>query len=320
MLRKIAFPDAPSSWGVLFTEERRLRLNSIGEFSLDFCDSYPQADLLIERIGGARGTISAWGISNDVLQVLPDLEIISFVGLGVASFFDLAETSRRGITVTHGLSAASSVAEHTMALLLDAARSITLGDRDIRRGNFTGLPCFDLRGKTLGLVGFGRIARSVVPLAQAFGMNVIAWARKPNSETASKHGVEFVPIESLMKSSDIISMHLLLNTETEELISADLLRMTKPGVVIINTARQQILDEVTLIELLQSGHVGSFATDVFNEEPPPDDHPFKELDNVVMTPHNAFNTPDARAAMCDVAIENLEAYFTGNPQNVATIS
>ncbi len=242
------------------------------------------------------------------------------MGLGAARFFDLAETSNRGITVTHGLSAASSVAEHTMATMLDAARSITLDDRDIRRGNFAGLHCFDLRGKTLGLVGFGRIAKNVAPLARAFGMTVIAWTRNPDPATASKHGVEFVPIESLIKSSDVISLHLLLNSETEGLLSADLLRLTKPGVIIVNTARQQILNETALIELLQSGHVGSFATDVFNEEPVPSEHLFKELDNVVMTPHNAYNTPEARATMCDVAIENLETYFAGNPQNVATIN
>jgi D-3-phosphoglycerate dehydrogenase len=149
-------------------------------------------------------------------------------------------------------------------------------------------------------------------------MNVVAWARNPDTELALNYGIEFVSLEALLASSDVISLHLQLNEDTEGILSSDLLRSTKSGVVIVNTAREQLLDEPSLIELLKSGHVGAMATDVFNEEPIPGEHPFMELDNVVMTPHNAYNTPDATAAMCDVVIDNLEAYFAGTPKNVAT--
>ena len=318
MTRKIVFPDAPGSWEVFFNDERLSRLKSIGNFSLDFCDSHPQPEILIERIGDAEGMISGWGVSTDVLESLPNLKVISFVGLGTASFFDLAEVARRGVTVTHGLSAASSVAEHTLALMLAASRNIVLRDREIRQGLWNDFPCFDLRGKTLGLIGYGRIAQFVTPLAQAFGMNVIAWARSPSAEIASNFGIEFVSLKELLASSDVVSLHLHLNEHTEGFLTSDLLRSTKPGVVIVNTARAQLLDETALVELLRSGHIGTMATDVFNKEPLPMDHPFRELDNVLMTPHNAYNTPDATAAMCDVAIDNLEAYFAGNPKNVAT--
>ena len=318
MTRKIVFPDAPSSWDVIFDEERFSRLNSIGEFSLYFSDDYPESETLIERISDAKGIISGCGVSNDVLEALPNLEVISFIGLGVASYIDLAEAARRGVTVTHGLSGASSVAEHTMALMLAASRKIALRDREIRHGIWNDLPIFDLRGKILGLIGFGRIAQSVTPLAQAFGMNVIAWARSPNAQLASKYDIEFVSIEALLASSDVISLHLHLNEDTEGFLSSGLLRSTKPGVVIVNTAREQLLDEPAVIELLKTMHVGAFATDVFNEEPLPQEHPFMELDNVVMTPHNAYNTPETTASLCDVAIDNIEAYFAGNPINVAT--
>jgi len=318
MTRKIVFPDAPGSWGVFFNDERLSRLNSIGEFSIDFSDNHPSPETLIERIGDAEGMISGWGVSTDVLESLPNLKVISFVGLGAASFFDLAEVGRRGITVTHGLSAASSVAEHTLALMLAASRNIVLRDREIRQGLWNDFPCFDLKGKTLGLIGYGRIAQFVTPLAQAFGMNVIAWARSPSAEIASNFGIEFVSLKELLASSDVVSLHLHLNEDTEGFLTSDLLRSTKPGVVIVNTARAQLLDETALVELLRSGHIGAMATDVFNEEPLPMVHPFRELDNVMMTPHNAYNTPDATAAMCDVAIDNLEAYFAGNPKNVAT--
>ena len=318
MTRKIVFPDAPGSWGVFFNDERLSRLNSIGEFSIDFSDNHPSPETLVERIGDAEGMISGWGVSTDVLESLPNLKVISFVGLGAASFFDLVEVGRRGVTVTHGLSAASSVAEHTLGLMLAAFRNIVLRDREIRQGLWNDFPCLDLKGKTLGLIGYGRIAQFVTPLAQAFGMNVIAWARSPNAEVASNFGIEFVSLKELLASSDVVSLHLHLNEDTEGFLTSDLLRSTKPGVVIVNTARAQLLDETALVELLRSGHIGTMATDVFNEEPLPMDHPFRELDNVLMTPHNAYNTPDATAAMCDVAIDNLEAYFAGNPKNVAT--
>ncbi|MBG7609954.1 MAG: 3-phosphoglycerate dehydrogenase [Anaerolineae bacterium] len=318
MTKKIVFPDAPGSWGVFFNDERLSRLNSIGEFSIDFSDNHPSPETLVERIGDAEGMISGWGVSTDVLESLPNLKVISFVGLGAASFFDLAEVGRRGVTVTHGLSAASSVAEHTLGLMLAASRNIVLRDREIRQGLWNDFPCLDLKGKTLGLIGYGRIAQFVTPLAQAFGMNVIAWARSPNAEVASNFGMEFVSLKELLASSDVVSLHLHLNEDTEGFLTSDLLRSTKPGVVIVNTARAQLLDETALVELLRSGHIGTMATDVFNEEPLPMDHPFRELDNVLMTPHNAYNTPDATAAMCDVAIDNLEAYFAGNPKNVAT--
>ncbi len=247
MTRKIVFPDAPSSWNAFFDEERLSRLNSIGEFSLDFCDSHPNSETLIERIGDSKGMISGWGVSNDVLESLPNLEVISFVGLGVASFFDLAEAARRGVTVTHGLSAASSVAEHTMALMLAASRKIALRDREIRHNIWNDLPIFDLKGKTLGLIGFGRIAQSVTPLAQAFGMNVIAWARSPKAEHASNYDIEFVSLDALLESSDVVSLHLHLNEDTEEFLSSDLLRSTKPGVVIVNTARSRSIGEYLFI-------------------------------------------------------------------------
>ena len=220
--------------------------------------------------------------------------------------------------MTHGLSAASSVAEHTMVLMLAAARNVVLRDREIRQGIWNDLPCFDLRGKTLGLIGFGRIAQLVAQLAKAFGMKVVSCSRSLNAEAAAKYGVDSVSMEVLLASSDVISLHLHLNEDTEGLFSSELLHSTKPGVVIVNTAREQLLDETALIELLKSGHVGAMATDVFIEEPLPQNRPFTKLDNVVMSPHNAYNTPDATAAICDVAIDNLEVYFAGNPKNVAT--
>ena len=318
--RHIVYPDAEESLAPLFTGERLARLEKLGKFTA-YYGGPPSTEEYIERIGNAKAIISGWGLPNEVLNAVSDLEIMSFIGLGAASVVDLDEAARRGITVTHTLSAAETIAEHTMALMLAAARYIARLDRETRSGLFNvELQGFDLRGKSLGLIGFGRIAQAVVPLAKAFGMRVIAWTRNPNTEHAARHDIEFLDLDDLLAESDVLSLHLLLTPETDGLISVERLRKTKPGVVVVNTARAQVLDEAALIELLASGHIAAAGIDVFNEEPLPPDHAYTKLDNVVLTPHVAYNTTEAVAAMIDIAIDNLEAFFAGSPKNVATSS
>jgi len=320
MAPKIVYPDAEESLSSLFTGVRLTKLEELGEFQI-YYGSRPDDETFIDRLGDASAVISGWGLSNAVLAALPNLEIISFTGLGASTFIDLAETTRRNITVTHVLSSAETIAEHTMGLMLDTARHISRLDRDIRRGQWNmELANMDLRGKTLGLIGFGRIAQAVVPLAQAFGMNVVCWTRNPSRERAERFGIEFIDLDHLLTNSDVVSLHLLSTPDTEGLLDADRLQLIKPGALLINTARSQILDEGALVEFLKSGHIRAAGVDVFDEEPIPPNHPFTELDNVVMTPHVAYNSPEALAAMYDTAIDNLVAYYSGNPQNVATVS
>lgn len=320
MTRKIVYPDAEESLSPLFTGERLAKLEELGEFEI-YYGSRPDDEKFIDRIGDANAVISGWGLSNAVLAALPNVEIISFAGLGVSTFIDLAEATRRNITVTHTLSAAETVAEHTIGLMLDTARHISRLDRDIRRGQWNEeLESMDLRGKTLGLIGFGRIAQAVVPLALAFGMKILCWTRNPSRERADRFEIEFVDLDYLMTNSDIVSLHLSSTPDTEGLLDVERLSLLKSGALLINTARSRLLDEIALAELLRSGQIGAAGVDVFDEEPISADHPFTELDNVVMTPHVAYNSPEALAAMYDTAIDNLVAYYAGNPQNVATIS
>jgi D-3-phosphoglycerate dehydrogenase len=316
--RKIVYPDAEESIAELFTGERLARLERLGEFTAYYGDP-PSTEGFIERIGNANAIISGWGLHNDVLQAVKELEVVSFVGLGASTFFDLDEATRQGITVTHTTSVAGTIAEHTMALMLAATRHIARLDRDTRNGRWNvELLGFDLRGKTLGLIGFGRIAEAVVPLAKAFGMHVIAWTRNPSDERAVRNGIEFCDLDDLLMKSDILSLHPLLTPETEGLITSERLHKTKPGVVVVNTARAQILDEPAFLKLLTSGHIAAAGVDVFMEEPLPPGHPYTKLDNVVLTPHVASNTLEANAAIFDMTIDNLEAFFAGKAQNVAT--
>jgi len=318
MTRKIVYPDADTTSLEILRGERLAKLENLGEVVI-YPDVPADDETFIERLSGASAAISGWGLSNPVLAALPDLEVISFSGLGASTFIDIAEATRRNITVTHTLSAASTVAEHCLGLMLDAARNISHLDRDIRRGSWnTSTLGMDLRNTTLGLVGFGRIAAALVPMAQALGMKVIAWTRNPDPQRARRHGIEFTDLDQLLAMSDVVSLHLSSTPQTHGLLNADRLRAIKPGALLINTARSQLLDEATLIELLKSGHIRAAGIDVFDDEPIAADHPYIGLDNVVMTPHVAYNTPGALLEMYDTVVDNLVAFYAGNPQNVAS--
>jgi D-3-phosphoglycerate dehydrogenase len=149
-------------------------------------------------------------------------------------------------------------------------------------------------------------------------MTVICWTRNPGRERADNFGIEFTDLDQLLSSSDVVSLHLLSTPETDGLLDAKRLRSIKRGALLINTARSSLLDEAALVELLESGHIGAAGVDVFDNEPLVASHAYLELENVIMTPHVAYNTPEAVAAMYDTAIDNLVAYFAGEPQNVAT--
>jgi D-3-phosphoglycerate dehydrogenase len=318
MTRKIVYPDADTTSLEILRGERLAKLENLGEVVI-YPDVPADDETFIERLSGASAAISGWGLSNPVLAALPDLEVISFSGLGASTFIDIAEATRRNITVTHTLSAASTVAEHCLGLMLDAARNISHLDRDIRRGSWnTSTLGMDLRNTTLGLVGFGRIAAALVPMAQALGMKVIAWTRNPDPQRARRHGIEFTDLDQLLAMSDVVSLHLSSTPQTHGLLNADRLRAIKPGALLINTARSQLLDEAALIELLKSGHIRAAGIDVFDDEPIAADHPYIGLDNVVMTPHVAYNTPGALLEMYDTVVDNLVAFYAGNPQNVAS--
>jgi len=319
MTRKIIYPDADSDSVEILSGERLAKLQSLGEFII-YPDAPADDETFIERLAGANAAISGWGLSNRVLAALPDLEVISFTGLGVSTFIDIAEARRRGITVTHTLSAASTIAEHCLGLMLDAARHISRLDRDIRRGIWnTSTLGMDLRNTTLGLVGFGRIAQALVPMAQALGMRVIAWTRNPDPQRAREYGIEFTDLDQLLASSDVVSLHLSSTPQTLGLLNAQRLQALKPGALLINTARSQLLDGAALVDLLQSGHIRAAGIDVFDDEPIAPDHPFVSMDNVIMTPHVAYNTPGALVEMYDTAVDNLVTYYAGNPQNVASV-
>ena len=315
--RRVVYPDASAQTAEALHGARRARLEQVA--TLEVHTRAPESDAeYVARIGDADAMILGWGLPVEVMRKAPNLELIAFTGIGAGNFVDLDEAVKRGITVcnTPGY-ADNTVAEHALATMLAVAKNLARLDRELRRGHWNqSQPGLELRGKTLGLVGFGGIGACLAALARGIGMNVRAWTRNANAERARRHAIEFADLETILRESDVISVHTALTEETHALLDAKALALTKPGVLLINTARGEIIDENALLDALRSGHIAGAGLDVFHSEPLPEDHPLLGLENVLLTPHVAFNTPEANLAILDISIDNVVRYFRGNPVNV----
>ena len=314
---RIVYPDASQEIVDLMTGVRLERVREAGQFTAHI--GRPESDRqFIARIGDANALMLGWALPVDVMMAAPKLELVAFVGIGAGNFVDIDAAVERGITVcnTPGY-ADNTVAEHALALMLATARHLHRLDRDLREGRWNqSSPGLELRGKTLGLVGFGGIGARFAALARGLGMTVRAWTRNPNPQRAREYGIEFVTLDAILRDSDVLSLHAALTPETEGLLDSRALAKTKAGVIIINTARGEIIEENALLSALRSGHIAAAGLDVYHQEPLPSDHPLLAIDNVLLTPHVAFNTPSATRALLDISIDNIVHYYRGKPINV----
>ena len=237
---------------------------------------------------------------TDVMRKCPDLKHIIFLGTGARSYMNPDELAELGITV-HIIKGYGdvAVAEHTIALMWAAARDLAMMDRKVRAGEWPQPEGRQLRGKTIGLVGFGGIGAEVASVASGSGMRVLAWNRSPKS---APH-VEFVDLDTLLAESHVLSLHLLLNDETRGFLNAARIAKLRPGAILVNTARAAIIDEAAMIEALQSGRIGHAALDVFNEEPLPPGHKLRTLENVTLATHSGFRTPEATETLLRRALD-----------------
>lgn len=234
--------------------------------------------------------------SAPTLEKCKDLKHIVFLGTGAASFVDVAAARKLGIKVsTISGYGDTTVAEHAMGLVFAAARHIATMHGIVRAGGWRPMQGMELRGKTLGIVGLGGIGREMARIAGGIGLKVLAWNRTPKPDT--------VPLETLLAQSDIVSLHLALNDRTRGFLDRARLGKTRKGVIVVNTARAGVVDEPALIDLLKSGHIGHYATDVFGKEPPEPSEPLLGLDNVTLTSHAGYNTPEAAMTMYRRAID-----------------
>jgi D-3-phosphoglycerate dehydrogenase / 2-oxoglutarate reductase len=238
--------------------------------------------------------------NEDTLKRCKGLKHIVFLGTGAASFVDLAAAAGLGIKVsTISGYGDTTVAEHAMGLVFAAARHIATMHALVKGGGWRPMQGIELRGKTLGIIGLGGIGREMARIATGIGLKVVAWNRSPRPDAP----IPMVGIDELLRQSDILSLHLGLNDQTRGFLDRARLRKAKRGVIVVNTARAGVVDGPALIDLLKSGHVGHYATDVFAQEPVAPDEPLLRLDNVTLTAHAGYNTPEAAMTMYRRAID-----------------
>lgn len=235
------------------------------------------------------------------------LKHVVFLGTGPRSYMNPEELAAHGITV-HIIKGYgdTAVAECAVALMWAAAKGFARMDRAMRAGNWLRTDGVELKGKTLGLVGFGSIAAEVARIAGGAGMHVIAWNR---SEKAHP-GVTFVPLENVLGESHVVSLHLLLTDETRGFISRERIAAMRPGAILINTARGAIVDEAAMVDGLRSGHLFHAGLDVYTTEPLPPDHVLTTLDNVTLSAHSAFRTPEASDNLIGAALDHCRRLRT----------
>ena len=229
------------------------------------------------------------------------LRHVVFLGTGARSYMDPEALEALGIAV-HTIKGYgdTAVAEHTIALMWAAARGLARMDREIRAGTWLRTDGVQLAGRTLGLVGFGSIAAEVARIARGSGLRVVAWNRTPRESP----GVTFIALERLLADSDVVSLHLLLTDQTRGFLSRARIEAMRQGAILVNTARGALVDEAAMVDALRAGHLRHAALDVYEVEPLPAGHPLTTLQNVTLSAHSAFRTPEANRNLIGAAREH----------------
>ena len=253
--------------------------------------------------------------SAGLLERLPELRLLATAGARNAAI-DLEAATRLGILVCGTGGGGVPTMELTWGLLLALLRHIPAEHDGMRRGRWQETVGVGLAGKTLGLLGLGNIGGGVAAVAHPFGMRVLAWSTHLTAERAAECGAELVDKETLLRKSDVVSIHLKLGERSTGLLGRRELAWMKPGAVLINTSRGPIVEEAALVEALRDGKLAGAGLDVFDEEPLPADHPLRTLDNVVLTPHLGYVTRETYLAFYGETLENIRAWLAGAPTRV----
>jgi glycerate dehydrogenase len=277
---------------------------------------YTPPELVIDHAADADVLIVNKVVLNrEILQQLPNLQYICVSATGYNNI-DVKAASEKNIPVSNVVGySTTAVAQHVFALLLELTNRTAAHSDSVHRGewadsdhfSYTLSPIPELAGKTMGIYGFGRIGRQVAQVAQAFGMQVLATHRHP--ERDARPGVQFVNLEELFRSSDVISLHAPLSPENKGIVNTRLLSNMKPTAYLINTARGPIINEQDLADALQAKTIAGAALDVLSQEPPPKDHPLTKLENCIITPHVAWASVEARQRLLAEVVLNVEGYL-----------
>lgn len=289
------------------------RLRGFGEVQL-YLDRPTDDQEKLRRLDGATILINSRGAvkwPGHLLRCLPKLRMIATCGIGTDAI-DLDAARELSIVVCNiPAQTAPIVAEHALALMLATARRMAFHTDALKNGRWVFKDSVFLRGKTLGIVGAGPIGVETARLAAAIGMSVVAWSFHPSEERSRQLGIPFVPLDELLASSDVVSIHVKLTEQSRRLIGKRELAMMKPGALLINTARGAIVDTAALVDALREGRLGGAGIDCFDEEPLPPHSPLLKCEQVVLTPHNADQTPEGTEILNGRAVDNVVAFLEG---------
>ena len=298
-------------------------LEKLGELTVYDRTSLTDEQEAIDRIGDAEVVYTnKTPITRRVLEACPNIRFISVLATGY-NVVDVAAAKERGIPVTNVPAyGTAAVAQFTIGLLLEVCHHIGHHSQTVREGKWTACPDFcywdypliELDGKTLGVIGFGRIGRATGRIAKAMGMRVLAWGSRPTEEGRAIG--EYVELERLLAESDVIALHCPLFPETKGIINRDTIAKMKDGVILLNSSRGPLVVEEDLVEALESGKVAAAAMDVASTEPIRGDNPLLNAKNCIITPHIAWAPKESRQRIMDCAEENLRAWLAGSPVNV----
>ena len=293
-------------------------LNAYGEV-LVYGSRAADREELLARLAGAQVAINIRTYTvfdAALLDRLPDLQLISILGTGTDNV-DLVAAAERGVVVTNAPGASTdSVAEMALYLMLAAARQVPAMERRLRAGEWQHRKGFELRGKTLGVVGLGAIGQAVARLGRGLGMEVLAWSFHQDPERARACGAEPAELDDLLRRADVVSLHLRASAEANNIIGAAQLALMKPTAILVNTARGALVDEEALAQALREGRLFAAGLDAYRREPLPADSPLRDMENVVLAPHAGWVTYEASARLEQLPVENVIAYLEGRPQNV----
>jgi phosphoglycerate dehydrogenase-like enzyme len=245
---------------------------------------------------------------RNVIECLPNLKLIASTGSANASI-DMAAVGDRGIAVAHTGYRSDPTIELTWALILASARNIVTESNSVRSGGWQQTVGTDLRGKTLGLLGLGRIGSQVARVGSAFGMNLVAWSQNLTSEVAQAAGATLVSKDQLFEQADVLTIHLVLSGRTRGLVGAAELGKMKPTARLINASRGPIVDEQALISALKNKQIAGAAVDVFDIEPLPASHPFRRLENVLATPHIGYVSDGLYKTFYEDTVSNIRKWL-----------
>lgn len=278
--------------------------------------------VIVERIGNAEAVITnKTPLTAETLALCPSVKYIGVLATGY-NIVDTAAAAERGIAVCNIPSyCAESVAQLTFALLLEICHHAGHHSDAVHAGKwsssidfcFWDFPLIELMGKTMGIVGYGRIGKATAKIASAFGMKVLAYSR--HMPETGDGVVEFVSLPELLVQSDVVSLHCPLNAESEKLINEEALRQMKDGAILLNTSRGGLLDEAAVADALKTGKLYAAGVDVVSVEPVSEQNPLLGAENCIITPHIAWAPKDCRIRLMDMAVENLRSFLEGKTIN-----